>query len=363
MFAYKPDFAEVLARFEAWWCGAVIDRPLVSFTLPVPAEKRVPGPAWDFSQPAQRWLDTDYLVAAAEARMANTQFLADSLPIVFPNLGPEVFSACYGCPLEFGETTAWTSPILADLSSESLASLTFAMEGFPFSKLVEITDALLAAGKGRFIVGYTDIHPGADAIAALRDPQGLLLDTIDNPEGVKQCVDRVTADFFRFYDFFHERLVAAGMPSTSWLPAVGKGKVHIPSNDFSCMISEAMFEELFIPGLVRECRQMDCCIYHLDGPQALRHLDRLLEIPEIQAIQWVPGAGRAGWRGAIPVYQRLQSKRKSFYILPVPAADLDELFTLLAPEGAWISQVSGISSLDEADAVMKKISRWTRRQS
>ena len=362
MFEYKPDYADVLARYEAWWQAEIIDRPLFSLSLPVPAEKRTSPPIKTFNHPRDRWLDTDYIVATAEAKMANTIFCADSLPVVFPNLGPDVFAACYGCELEFGETTSWSKPILKDLSLNSLADLALDTRSFAFRKLVEITQELLAAGKGRFIVGYTDIHPGGDALAALRSPQGLLLDTIDNPETLKKLVDRITDDFFQFYDYFYHLLDAAGMPATSWLPAVGKGKYHIPSNDFSCMISDRMFEDIFIPGIIRECRHMDRCIYHLDGPQALRYLDRLLEIPEIQAIQWVPGAGRGDWRRSIPVYQRIQSKHKAFYLLAIPAADLDELFSLLAPEGAWISGISGINTLDEADAVRQKLSGWTRRR-
>lgn len=362
MFELKPDYNDVLARFEAWWHGTVMDRAVVSMRFPVAAEKRRPFPTRHFNSPRERWLDSEYIAALADASMSNAVHYADSLPVVIPNLGPEVFSACYGCELEFGETTTWSKPILNDLSDASLAGLSFDMNSFPFRKLVEITKALLEVGKGRFIVGYTDIHAGGDALAAFRDPQELLLDTIDCPEAVKLLADRVTTDFFRFYDYFHELLSAAGMPSTSWLPAVGHGKYHIPSNDFSCMISDHMFEELFIPGIIRECQHMDHCIYHLDGPQALRYLDRLLEIPEIQAIQWVPGAGKGDWRSCIPVYRRIQSKGKAFYTVPVPASELDDFMSLLAPEGVWLSAVTGVGKQDEADAVLKKIARWTRRR-
>jgi hypothetical protein len=362
MFSLKPDYDAVLRRFDAWWQAEIIDRPLFGLRLPQPPEKRRPLPSKVFASHRERWLDSDFLAERSAAQMANQIYLGDSLPVAFPNLGPEVFSACYGCELEYGENTSWSRPILADLSPASLASLRFDMDGVVFRKLDEMTQALLQRAQGHFIVGYTDIHPGGDAIAAFRDPQELLLDCVDNPEAIKQLVTRVTEDFFRFYDHFYELLSAAGMPSTSWLPAIGRGRYHIPSNDFSCMISDQMFEELFIPGIIRECQYMDHCIYHLDGPQALRYLDRLLEIPEIQAIQWVPGAGRGGWRRSIPVYQRIQSKGKSFYMEGVPAQELDELFTLLAPEGVWISAVSGVSNEAEAEAVSAKIASWTRRR-
>ena len=127
------------------------------------------------------------------------------------------------------------------------------------------------------------------------------------------------------------------------------------------MISDDAFEELFIPGIIRECKHMDRCIYHLDGPQALRYLDRLLEIPEIHAIQWVPGAGQDYWADHIEVYQRIQQKKKAF-CLAVPAKDLNLLFEVLDPEGVWISHISGISNEAEATAALNKIAKWTKKQ-
>jgi hypothetical protein len=37
-------------------------------------------------------------------------------------------------------------------------------------------------------------------------------------------------------------------------------------------------------------RHVERTIYHLDGPGALRHLDRLLAIPELDCAQWIQGA-------------------------------------------------------------------------
>lgn len=128
------------------------------------------------------------------------------------------------------------------------------------------------------------------------------------------------------------------------------------------MISDEVFEALFIPGIIRECQHMDRCIYHLDGPQALRYLDRLLEIPEIHAIQWGPGAGRDYWGDWIDVYQRIQRKKKAMMIVGMPAKDLPLLFKSLHPEGVWISSVLDVSNQREAEAILKEIAQWTTRQ-
>lgn len=96
------------------------------------------------------------------------------------------------------------------------------------------------------------------------------------------------------YDLFFEKLKNADMPITSWLPLVSSGRYGIPCNDFSGMISNEMFNELFLDGIRNECSFLDHSIYHLDGPSALRHIDSLLSITELDAIPLVPGAGNHG---------------------------------------------------------------------
>jgi hypothetical protein len=356
MFELKPDFERVLDRYEAWWQCEIVDRPLVSMSFPKPESDRVPVPEKDHATLRERWMDTTYVVERTVAQLRNSVHYADALPVGYPNLGPEVFSAFYGCPLEFGETTSWSEPILSDWSPESVDRLRLDQNNVYFRKILELTDALLEVGRDTFIVGYTDIHPGGDAIAAFRDPQKLCIDMIEHPEAVKALCERVTDDFIEVYDITYDKLSAAGMPSTTWLKATCRGKYHVPSNDFSCMISDRMFEEIFLPGIVRECRHMDRNIYHLDGPQALRYLDTLLALPEIHAIQWVPGAGRDDWADWVDVYRRIQAAGKAFCLYP-PVEDLDDVFNALRPEGAWLI-VGGVEDEAMAEAALAKVARW-----
>lgn len=355
MYELKPDFAQVLDRFEAWWQGAVLDRALVSFSYTRPRETCVPVPVSQHANHRERWMDVAFAVDAACARLANTVFGGDALPVAWPNLGPEVFSAFYGCPLVFTESTSWSEPILEDWDSAD--ELALDRNNQYFRMILQLTDALLQAGRGRFLVGYTDLHGGGDAVAAFRDPQRLCIDILERPDDLRALTERVTVDFLRVYDTYHHKLQAAGMHSVTWLPATCGGRMHVPSNDFSCMISQELFEDLFIPGIVQECRHMDRCIYHLDGPQALRYLDLILEIPEIDAVQWVPGAGQDHWSDWIGVYRRIQAAGKSFILYP-PVTELDQVFAVLRPEGAWL-HISGVADDSAAQDVLDAVSRWT----
>ena len=357
MFELKPDFEQVLERYEAWWHCEIVDRPLFCLNYLKDFDEQVPWPTpKTHSSIKERWLDAEYLVENTDAALSNVVFFGDALPITWPNLGPEIFSAFYGCPLEFGENTSWTTPILNDWREESLFSLKLDRSNFYFKKLEELTDALLEVGRNRFIVGYTDLHGGGDAIAAFRDPSTLCLDLIDHPEAVKELLHRITTDFLELYDYFHQKLSAAGMPSASWLGAVCKGKYHIPSEDFSALVSDKMFESFFLDEIVRECRHMDKNIYHLDGPGALRYLDLLLAIPEIHAIQWVAGASREYWADWIDVYKRIQAAGKGFWV-DIPIEDLSKFTEIFSPEGIWLN-IQTVPDKESAEAVQKVIKNW-----
>lgn len=349
-----PDWERRLERQDAFWEREIIDRPVVCFALPKlgPRDPAPPAPAYPSVR--DRWMDTDRVVRQAVANAEHTEYFGDALPTAWPNLGPELFSAFFGAELIYTDDTAWAVPNLEDWADAD--ALEFSKDNFYWKKLVEMTEALLEAGQGRFYTGISDIHPGGDAVTAFRDPMVLCTDLLAYPDEVKALIDRVTEVYFDVLDFFHDKLEAAGQAITSWPGIVSSRRWYVPSNDFSCMVSAPMFEEFFLPGIVEECRHTEAAIYHLDGPGALRFLDLLLGIDELNAIQWVFGAGNGRATDWLDVYKRCQDARKGVQIF----AGVDELDTLiehLRPEGVWLS-VGGVQDADHARAVIEKLSRW-----
>ncbi|MBQ8955091.1 MAG: hypothetical protein IJ048_13355 [Clostridia bacterium] len=354
-FLYKPDYDKTLRRFEAFWQREIVDRPPV--TIALPKENAQPlRPARRWATLEEKWLDIDARVEEMEERIRRTDFLYDSLPIAWPNLGPEIFSAWCGCGYEYGETTTWSKPAILDWE-EDYDKTRLDMNHPLFRKMIEFTEKLIERGRGKFIVGLTDFHPGGDHLAALRDPQNLAVDMLEEPEWVKKALTRSAAEFFAAYGVFYQMIHAAGMPSTSWTPVIHDGTFYIPSNDFSCMISKEMYDEVFLPGIRQECAFYERSIYHLDGPGALRHLDSLLEIPELDAVQWVCGAGNEGYHRWVGVYQKIQRAGKGIQLM-CDVKDLDEVFETLRPEGVWFSSISGVNDRDTAEYAVKRIERW-----
>ena len=348
------DWEMRIARQDAFLNCEIIDRPCVNI-----AHRKL-NPDYPFPTPKQwaskrdRWMDTQYIAEEAIARVMNTKYLGDMLPQAYPNLGPEVFSAFFGCELEFSTDTSWSIPILEDWSQAD--NIQFSEDNYYWKKINEITDALLEAGKGKFYTGITDLHPGGDAIVAFRDPLRMNLDMIDHPEDIKKMIDRVTDIYFRVYDYYYNKLTAAGQPCGTWIGITSSKKFYVPSNDFSCMISKKMFDDVFLPGIIRECQHMEAAIYHLDGPDALQHLDSLLDVKEINTFQWVYGSGNGRSSDWMHIYKRCQAAGKGLH-LALEVDEIDFFMENLRPEGLWL-WVFGTQDIEHAEAIIKKISTW-----
>jgi hypothetical protein len=355
VFEYKPDYEVTKQRIDAFWDREIVDRPVIMFGLLKPPEAQVPWPVSHHTTPAARWTDAEYHTDLAVAAMQNHEFLGDTLPVAYPNLGPELFSAFYGCPIHFGDYgTSWTDPVLEDWSEADRLQLDW--DSPWLAKLHEMTDALLEAGKGKFITGMTDWHPGGDAIAAFRDPQRLAVDMLEHTDDIKRMLARLEGDYFKVYDLFYDKLRAAGQPISTWTMLVHDGKYYVPSNDFSIMISKRMFDDVFLPGIVNECRFLDRCIYHLDGPGALRHLDSLLGIKELHAVQWVFGAGNEGFHRWVDVYRKVQAAGKGIQV-NCTYDELDQIMETLDPHGLFLA-MDGVPDREAALDMLARLEKW-----
>ncbi len=353
---YKPDAEMARQRMAAWWEQEIVDRPAILLTAPKPNPK--PLPQTTHATLRERWMDIDYQVECADITAANTYWAGDGLPMYMPNLGPEVLTACYGAELNFTEDTSWSVPILHDWAD--IPRLRIDPQNTYLRCILEMTRRACEVGRGKWVTGITDIHPGADLAASFRDPQQLAVDLAQKPDCVRALLNRIYTAFFDFYEMNDAVIRASGQTiTTSWLPLYVEGqRYYIPSSDFSIMVSNAMYKEFFLPELLAEMEWLDRSIYHLDGPGALRHLDTLLEIDNLDAIQYVYGDGAKPASRWMDVYKRIQACGKGMYIAAEPW-ELCLFMDNLNPEGVMFHIAAG--SVDEADAILKMISRWTRR--
>ena len=351
----KPDFEQALARLDAWWRREIIDRPPV--TVAVRPTARPTMPEKTHASLRDRWLDVEFQVDRAEARARGGTYIAEDFPRYEPSAGPELCATVFGAELEFGQSTTWSIPRCT--SCREIPDIRPNLDNPYWNAVRAMTDASLERGKGKWITALPDLHTNGDLVAALRDPQQLCLDLADDVDSVRAACDYVTeSGYALMYDDIWRRISAAGQPTTSWTPMLHRGRAYITNCDFICMISSDMFRRAILPAIVAEMKFLDGNFFHLDGPGALRHLDDLLDLPELDGLQWIYGAGRGPGAKWIDVYRRAQQAGKCLQLVVDDLDDARAVAEHLAPEGVWFCPC-GSYSLGEAEAFVEWARRWS----
>lgn len=351
-------FEQTIARFDAWWVGAIMDRPPV--LVGVKPSRPYAGPVSTHTEHQARWLDVEFVVEEALAKMAQTDYVGDRFPIFWSNLGPEITATLYGCPLTFTESTSWSTPVVHDAADwERLLTIPPDFANVYWQTMERMTDYALDRCAGRYIVGITDLHGNYDILAALRDPMQLCLDLMDCPDLVAKAGMHVAEGYVAAFQRLYAQVATAGFGTTSWLPVYYKGPAYVPSSDFWCMVSPQVARDLIWPAILREIEPLERSIFHLDGPQALRHLDLLLELPHLNAVQWVYGAGRGPAARWIEVYRRIRQAGKSLQLIAQDPQDALTVLAALGPAGVLVSVEEPFATVAEAEQFIKQVAEFT----
>lgn len=340
-----PDCAKRIARYDAFWQGAIVDRPPVYIQV-----KRRNFETCDM----QRWREVEYQVKTKANIVMSFDYYGDALPSCTPNLGPDFFASLYGAEIDFERNTSFMQHSLNSL--EDFQKLNFGMLGKYFDVMEQMYDGLFELGKDKFYVGWPDLHPGADCLVGLRGPAELCMDLYDQPEQVKLALSRISADFQRCFDHYCEKLTRHSQIFTGWPLLFSSKKWHVPSNDFSYMISETDFTEFFLATLEQECAYLEASLFHLDGPGSLTQLDKILSVKQLNAVQWVYGAGNGSAKDWIHVYKKIQAAGKGIQIF-AQIEDLNAIFDNLKPEGTMMV-VYSVKDTTTAKDIIRKVEQW-----
>jgi len=351
----KSDFEFTKRRFQAFWKRDLLDRPLVQFRLYKPKSTRRDLPIRKHASAGDLMLDGEYQANWHLVDLSNQLFLGDSLPVACPSLGPASMPAFYGCSLHLNhDGTSWNEPGIVDFNS--LDCLTFEWENPWVCRLHELNRAFLKTGAGSFITGMSDWYTGADCLAAILGPQQLAGALIQEKNWVRQALKHLEKDFERLFLEFHQEIRLAGQPGTTWVPLLSDGRYYVITNDFSAMISAEMYRDVFLEGVIRECKFLDHSIYHLDGPDALRHLDAILEVAQLDGIHFIPSPGDASFGRWAGTYKHIQDAGKCM-VINCALEEVKAIPDVLKPEGLLLN-IENVTSLEEAEKVLEFLGSW-----
>ena len=291
-----------------WWAHE-LDRPLIQVTVdgrdpgrPQPELGNCIEAAYDLTVPAAAIVDFwDY-------QLSRAVFLGDAFPTVNPNLGPGCNAGFMGARPVVYPDTVWFEPQV-DLAITDLR-FGFDPDNVWFRRLLDIFRAALERWHGHVCVGSADLIPNLDILNTFRPGEKMLLDLYDHPDEVKRLVAESADVFWAHFDAIHDVLQPENRGYTCWTPMYSEVPYHMLQCDFSYMISPEMFDEFVKPDLAAACRRIPNSFYHLDGPGQLPHLDSILEIEELDGVQWIPGAGVPDQTHWPEVYRKIHEAGK-----------------------------------------------------
>ena len=345
-FEYRPDFEEARRHWAAFWRGEIIDRPCARIVAP--KDGMEPGP-----HPPGLRHPTDDLrahVRAYDSWASRMYFAGDAIPFFLPNFGPDLFAAFVGADLmgfSAAENTSWAKPFIEDWKTDAVEM--DRPQGYWWDAALDYCKLAAEIGEGKFGVAGFDLHSNLDCLAAARGPQRLCMDMIDCPDDVEAALDRVRRAFAPVYNGLYEAGQMQRTGTSSWLSFYCEGKYAPVQCDFMCMISPEHARRFVFPAIEEEAAFLDHCCLHYDGPDALVHLDDVLALKGVDAIQWVPGAGNAPLIEWMELLKKVQDSGKSLHIC-CTAEELKVFHRELRPEkvvyDVWAS------SQTEADGIL-----------
>ena len=310
-----------------------------------------PAPAKDLSQ---KWFDPQWRAEYLDWYVAHSSLKADILPVANTQLGPGSLAAILGGVFEGGEDTIWIHPN-PDFTDE----IVFNPEHPNWILHKELLKACKAKANGHYFVGMPDLMEGLDVLAALKGTDRVLLDTVMQPEILEQQMQQINDIYFKvfdeLYDIIREGDEMAFCYFSSWAP----GKMSKLQSDISTMISQDDYRRFVQPFIREQCQKIDYTLYHLDGVGAMHHLPALLEIEELNAIQWTPGVGEP--QGGSPkwydLYKKILAGGKSVMACWVTLDELKPLLDHIGADGVHLEM--DFHNEKEVEQAMRIVEEYT----
>ncbi len=156
---------------------------------------------------------------------------------------------------------------------------------------MELIEAFEKEFKDEIGIGIPNLGGMMDIVESMRGANNSLMDLYDDPEEVMRLNDDIYAAYKMSYDEYIKKINNNNILGYSgWITLLSQKPYFISQCDFCCMIGPAQFDEFVYETLKKEASLIERSFYHLDGPGAVKHLDRILEAG-FDGIQWINGAG------------------------------------------------------------------------
>jgi len=349
--ALKPDLPEAARRWEAYWQGEMLDRPIVCVTAP----RHGPPPPWEYRYRQRVFGDMDAVIDEALARAEATYYAGEAIPSFFPSFGPDEIAVFTGAEFLWSEDsgeTNWSVPYVEDWA-EALP-LRLRLDHPLWQRMIELNRRAAERLAGKMLIQSIDLHTNMDLLAAVRGPQRLCMDLCDQPAAIDRAMRSARAIF---PEVWHALRQAACMDEWGYCHAgFAMTGMAILQCDFSAMIGPEMFRRWVLPALEEEAEIVKHVIYHWDGPAARIHTADLIAGRGLHTLSYVPGDGNGPPINHLALHKRVQAGGKAVQVWGTPD-EVKRMHRELRPDK--VCYFTSTETPDEADALLEWFVRNT----
>lgn len=328
---YKKDWHEVKAIHEEWW-ERELNRPLIQITVPKSGGE-VSIDSWAF---LRYYPNVDEALERVLNQISEVEFLMEAYPNVWVNLGPGSLSSYLGADLKFDGrvNTAWFE---GNFSLDEVLKVEFNPENKWWLYTCSAYEAAREKCRGKAVVAFTDLLDPVTVVGQLRGqyPTRILKDMFFEKQKLKKALDNVQSLFFKYFEESCRLIDVSENGYSTWAGIWSSRKHFVLQCDTIVYLSPKIFREIVYPLILEECEYFHRTIWHLDGPLELNHLDDLLNIEDLDCIQWVPGEGNpdCGDSCWVPLYKKIQEKGKLIQIPFIPPEKITHILSEISPKG------------------------------
>ena len=343
--AFKPDFAAASERWEAYWQGEIIDRPVVCVSAPRAGYDRAPPITYRDRVFGDMDEVIDRILRSGEA----TYYGGESIPTAWLSFGPDEIACFCGGELNWlGESgdTNWSRPFVCDW--DSALPLRLQEDNLLWQRMLTFFRKAAEQVSGKMLVGSLDLHTNMDLLSGVRGPEQLCLDLMDRPDAIDRAMESARAVFPAVWEAIARagRMRERGFCHGAYSPE----GVAVLQCDFCYMISPDMFRRWVLLALEEEAEIVRHAVYHWDGPGALVHTDDLMHSRGLHTLSYVPGAGRGTHLDYVDLLQQVQEGGKSVQVWGTPE-EVKQLHRVLRPEKVMYS--TSTQSQAEAEELLE----------
>ena len=335
---YKSDWEQAKVKWANYWKGENTGRPLMCVIARKPEienayqeaaaqGKKMYAPTcqgvdptlpkeWEAASVEDQYQNPARMVQRYRHFCENHLFLAESFPNINVDFGPGSMAGYLGSEIVFNEDTVWFEHCVEDWGK--FPPIAFNPENKWWKKHYALVEKVRELAGDDFYVGMPDLMENIDVLASLRGTQDMIFDMVDEPEMVAKRIKEVGETYYEYYERLYEATKSQpdGGSCYTVFQIWGPGRTAKLQCDFAAMMSPDHFEEFIVDSLRQQAKKLDNVLFHLDGPDCIKHMDALMQVEEIDALQWT--SGDYGPDGTMeewyPIYDKARAAGKSIWV-------------------------------------------------